>query len=219
VRFGTDMLGSAVTAGRIPLEVARKLADADGKTVGDELIRIGFDGDTCERRPVPHAYIECHIEQGPILAEAGVDIGIGGGQTNVIPHAATLTIDLRNPDDHLITAAEQHLASFVDELAAQHGVRVAWERMAKTTVVPFHAGIGDLLAGTAEDLGLPHVRVMSGAGHDAQEIAAICPTAMVFVAGENGGISHTPREYSNPGACANGTDVLANAVLRLAGQP
>jgi len=63
------------------------------------------------------------------------------------------------------------------------------------------------------------VRAMSGAGHDAQEISAICPTAMVFVAGENGGISHTPREYSTPGACANRTDVLANAVLRLADQP
>jgi N-carbamoyl-L-amino-acid hydrolase len=283
VRFGTDMLGSAVTAGRIPLEVARKLTDADGKTVGDELVRIGFDGDTCERRPVPHAYIECHIEQGPILAGAGVDIGIvqgvqsiswqrltihgeaahagttpiasrhdaglaaasvvvearrmcdsgdfgqlratvgnvdlGAGQTNVIPRQAALTIDLRNPDDHQMTAAEQHLACYASDLAARHGVRVAWERMAKTAVVPFHPGIGDLLAATAEDLGLPYVRVMSGAGHDAQEIAAICPTAMVFVAGENGGISHTPREYSNPGACARGTDVLANAVLRLADQP
>jgi N-carbamoyl-L-amino-acid hydrolase len=283
VRFGTDMLGSAVTAGRIPLEVARKLTDADGKTVGDELLRIGFDGDACERRPIPHAYIECHIEQGPILARAGVDIGIvqgvqaiswqrltirgeaahagttpitsrhdaglvaasvvvearrmcdsgdfgqlratvgnldlGSGQTNVIPRQATLTIDLRNPADDLMTAAEQHLASYADKLAAQHRVQIAWERMAKTAVVPFHPGIGDMLAATAEDLGLPYVRVMSGAGHDAQEIAAICPAAMVFVAGENGGISHTPREYSNPGACANGTDVLANTVLRLAGQP
>ncbi|HEY1347589.1 MAG TPA: M20 family metallo-hydrolase [Streptosporangiaceae bacterium] len=283
VRFGTDMLGSAVTAGRIPLDHARKLADADGNTVGDELIRIGFDGEAHERRPVPHAYIECHIEQGPILAGAGVDIGIvegvqsiswqrltirgeaahagttpiasrhdaglvaasvvvearrmcdsggfgqlratagnldiGGGQTNVIPRQATLTIDLRNPDDDHMTAAEQHLAGYVDELAAEHGVQVAWERMAKTAVVPFHPGIQDLLAATADDLGLPYVRVMSGAGHDAQEISAICPTAMVFVAGENGGISHTPREYSNPGACANGTDVLANAVLRLADQP
>ena len=283
VRFGTDMLGSAVTAGRIPLEVARKLTDEAGKTVKDELIRIGFDGQAHERRPVPHAYIECHIEQGPILADAGVDIGIvqgvqsiswqrltirgeaahagttpiasrhdaglvaasvmvearrmcdsgdfgqlratvgnfdlGGGQTNVIPRQAALTIDLRNPADDLMTAAEQHLASYTGRLAAQHGVQIAWERMAKTAVVPFHPGIGDLLAATADDLRLPYVRAMSGAGHDAQEIAAICPTVMVFVAGENGGISHTPREYSNPGACANGTDVLANAVLRLASQP
>src|SRR5215468_3135615 len=186
VRFGTDMLGSAVTAGRIPLEVAHKLTDADGKAVGDELLRIGFDGEAHERRPIPHAYIECHIEQGPILANAGVDIGIvegvqsiswqrltirgeaahagttpiesrhdaglvaasvvvearrmcdsgdfgqlratvgnldlGEGQTNVIPHEATLTIDLRNPDDDHMTATEQHLAGYVHELAAHHGV-------------------------------------------------------------------------------------------------
>src|SRR5215469_9610066 len=232
VRFGTDMLGSAVTAGRIPLDHARKLADAGGKTVMDELIRIGFDGEAHERRPVPHAY----IEQGPILAGAGVDIGIvegvqsiswqrltirgeaahagttpiasrhdaglvaasvvvearrmcdsgdfgqlratvgnfdlGAGQTNVIPHEATLTIDLRNPVDDHMTTAEQHLAGYVHELAARHGVQVAWERMAKTAVVPFHPGIQQLLAATADDLGLPYVRAMSGAGHDAQEIAA-----------------------------------------------
>src|SRR6516162_3167880 len=207
VRFGTDMLGSAVTAGRIPLDHAHKLTDEAGKTVKEELIRIGFDGDAHERRPIPHAYIECHIEQGPILADAGVDIGIvqgvqsiswqrltirgeaahagttpiasrhdaglvaasvmvearrmcdsgdfgqlratvgnfdlGGGQTNVIPRQAALTIDLRNPADDLMTAAEQHLASYTGRLAAQHGVQIAWERMAKTAVVPFHPGIGD----------------------------------------------------------------------------
>ena len=283
VRFGTDMLGSAVTAGRIPLDHAHKLTDPDGRTVEEELVRIGFDGPEHELRPVPYAYLECHIEQGPILADAGVDIGIvegvqsiswqrltvhgaaahagttpiesrhdaglvaasvvvelrrmcdsgafgqlratvgnfdlGAGQTNVIPHAATITVDLRNPDDARMTAAEQHLASYVEQLAAKHGVDVTWERMAKTAVVPFDRGIQDLLAATADDLGLPYVRAMSGAGHDAQEIAATCPTAMVFVAGENGGISHTPREHSNVDACGNGTDVLANAVLRLADQP
>ncbi|MFG3712557.1 M20 family metallo-hydrolase [Micromonospora sp. NPDC047730] len=283
VRFGTDMLGSAVTAGRIPLDHAHKLTDGDGRTVKEELVRIGFDGDAHERRAIPYAYLECHIEQGPVLADAGVDIGIvegvqaiswqrltirgeaahagttpigsrhdaglvaahvvvearrmcdsgdfgqlratignfdiGEGQTNVIPHQATLTIDLRNPDNDQMTSAEQHLAGYVDTLAAHHGVQVGWERMARTAVVPFHPGIQEVLAATADDLGLPYVRTMSGAGHDAQEISAICPTAMVFVAGENGGISHTPREYSNPTACGNGTDVLANAVLRLADQP
>lgn len=283
VRFGTDMLGSAVTAGRIALDHAHKLTDDDGKSVKDELVRIGFDGPAHELRPVPLAYLECHIEQGPILADAGVDIGIvqgvqaiswqrltlkgeaahagttpigsrhdaglvaacvvvearqmcdsgrfgqlratignfdlGKGQTNVIPHHAMITVDLRNPDDALMSAAEAHLADYVAAVAAQHGVRFSWERMAKTPVVPFDPGVQDLLAATADDLGLPYVRAMSGAGHDAQEISAICPTAMVFVAGENGGISHTPAEYSNPDACANGTDVLANAVLRLANEP
>jgi N-carbamoyl-L-amino-acid hydrolase len=129
-----------------------------------------------------------------------------------------ITIDLRNPDDTLMTAAEQHLTEHVGRLAATHGVEVVWERMAKTAVVLFDAGIQNILAATAEALELPYVRAMSGAGHDAQEIAATCRTAMVFVAGEHGGISHTPREYSNPEASGDGTDVLANAVLRLANQ-
>src|SRR3712207_3551249 len=79
VRFGTDMLGSAVTAGRIPLDQAHKLTDSDGRTVEEELVRIGFDGDAHELRPVPYAYIECHIEQGPTLSDAGVDVGIVEG--------------------------------------------------------------------------------------------------------------------------------------------
>lgn len=283
VRFGTDMLGSAVTAGRIPIEHAWQLTDIDGKSVKDELERIGFDGLTPERRPIPHAYLECHIEQGPILADADVPVGIvegvqsiswqrvtvhgeaahagttpigsrhdaglvaasivvqarrmcdggaygqlratvgsfdiGQGQTNVIPHQAVITIDLRNPDDDLMTKAEKDLASYVDALAEEHGVTVEWERMAKTAMIPFHPAVRDLLARSAEALGLRYVRAMSGAGHDAEEIAATCPTAMVFVRGERGGISHSPREYSTPQSCADGIDVLANAVLHLANQP
>ncbi len=280
VRFGTDMLGSAVTAGRIPLEWAHNLTDADGATVRDELVRIGFDGETPEIRPVPYAYIECHIEQGPILSTAGVDIGIVTGvqsiswqrltidgeaahagttpiearhdaglaaaevtvearrmcesgeygqlratvghlalypsQTNVIAAQAVLTIDLRNPDDDAMTAAEKHLAEFVDGLQRRHGVTATWERLAKTPMVPFDDRIQDVIAASADALGFGYVRAMSGAGHDAQEISATCPAAMVFVAGEYGGISHTPREYSRPEACGNGIDVLANAILALA---
>jgi N-carbamoyl-L-amino-acid hydrolase len=129
-----------------------------------------------------------------------------------------MTIDLRNPVDDHMTAAEKDLARFVDDLATASSVGVEWERMAKTAVVPFHQRIQDVLAQTADELGLGYVRAMSGAGHDAQEISAICPTAMVFVAGEHRGISHTPREYSNPQACTNGTNLLANAVLRLANE-
>jgi beta-ureidopropionase / N-carbamoyl-L-amino-acid hydrolase len=282
VRFGTDMLGSAVTAGRLTLDYAYALTDDQGATVEKELVRTGFDGPAHEHRPIPYAYIECHIEQGPILAAAGVDVGVvtgvqsiswqrlelrgeashagttpiehrqdaglaaaavitevrrmcesgnfgslrgtigkltlDPGQTNVIPSTATLTIDLRNPDDELMSAAEAHLERFIAALPARFGVTGTLERMAKTKVVPFDERVRTTLTKTAEALGLPYVSAMSGAGHDAQELAAICPTAMVFVAGENGGISHTPREYSNPTACGNGTDVLANAVLTLANE-
>ncbi|HET9895812.1 MAG TPA: M20 family metallo-hydrolase [Streptosporangiaceae bacterium] len=280
VRFGTDMLGSAVTSGRLTLDYALKLTDDGGASVAGELARTGFDGPEAERRPVPFAYLECHIEQGPVLASAGVDVGIvtgvqaiswqrldiageaghagttpmehrhdaglaaaavvlevrgmcgcgdfgslrgtvgkltfAPGQTNVIPAAATMTIDLRNPDDDALIAAEAHLAAFVAGLPRDFGVTGSLERLARTSAVRFDAGVQELLARTAGDLKLPFARVMSGAGHDAQELAAICPTAMIFVAGENGGISHSPREYSNQDACGKGTDLLANAAVRLA---
>jgi diaminopropionate ammonia-lyase len=103
----------------------------------------------------------------------------------------------------------------VDRIGNVYATRPGRDRSLPCVLMGSHI---DLLAETAEDLGLPCVRAVSGAGHDAQEMAAICPTAMVFVAGENGGISHTPREYANPCACGDGTDVLANAVLRLANQ-
>jgi hypothetical protein len=186
VRFGVDMLGSSVTAGRLTLDYAHKLTDDDGASVADELVRTGFDGPVPERRPIPYAYIECHIEQGPILAAAGVDVGIvtgvqsiswqrlelhgeashagatpiehrkdagvaaaavileirrmcesgefgqlrgtvgklsmEPGSTNVVPSGVRMTIDLRNPDDAAMTAAEAHLAEFVAGLAGRHGV-------------------------------------------------------------------------------------------------
>jgi N-carbamoyl-L-amino-acid hydrolase len=63
---------------------------------------------------------------------------------------------------------------------------------------------------------LTHRSIISGAGHDAQELASLCPTAMIFVPGEYDGISHNPREYSTPEQCAKGVGVLLQALLELA---
>jgi N-carbamoyl-L-amino-acid hydrolase len=72
----------------------------------------------------------------------------------------------------------------------------------------------DLIAGVADDLGLRHVSLPSGAGHDAQELARIAPMGMIFVPSV-GGISHSPKELSRPEDIANGANVLLQAVLRL----
>jgi len=78
-RFGTDMLGSAVATGRLPLESAYALRDRNGLRLEDELSAIGFRGDAPERVEPPFAYLECHIEQGPVLASHGIDIGVVTG--------------------------------------------------------------------------------------------------------------------------------------------
>lgn len=281
VRFGTDMLGSAVAAGRLPLEYAYELIDADGLRFRDELERIGFRGDRPVRLDPPHAYVECHIEQGPVLAQRGHAVGVvtgvqaiswqrvtlhgraahagttptelridpglaaaqivikvremvdsgrygrlrgtvghiatSPGLPSVVPDRADLTVDLRNPDDTHMAAAEADLADFLAALPdAQPGLRVETRRMAKTHQVPFDETVQDTITQAAADLGLTTMRLMSGAGHDAQEIAAIAPTAMIFVRGQYDGISHNPREYSTPEDCAAGIAVLATTLLRLA---
>lgn len=283
VRFGTDMLGSAVGVGRIALDDAYALVDSAGLTFGDELERIGFKGDAPVPVAPPHAYLECHIEQGPILAEADKEIGIvtgvqaiswfkvtvhgkaahagttptnlrvdaglaasriivklrdlvdsgdfgelrstvgqidaHPGLVNVIPERVELTVDLRNPDDQQMASAEQAFLAFVDELrASEPGLRIDITRTAGTPFVPFDARMQEEYEAIAGAFGYPSMRIVSGAGHDAQEMASITRSAMVFVRGEYEGISHNPREYSTPEACERGINVLSTAALRYAQQ-
>ncbi|MGW7242630.1 M20 family metallo-hydrolase [Streptomyces sp. NPDC054804] len=282
VRFGTDMLGSAVAAGRIPLEDAYALTDADGLAFGDELARIGFVG-PCDVRldPPPHAYVECHIEQGPLLCRSGTDVGVvtgtqgiswqevvvygraahagatptemradaglfaaeivrhlrtmvdsgeygdlratvghltlHPGETNIVPARANLTVDLRNPDEECMVRAEEHLARFLDRAEeTQDGLRITTRRMARTSPVAFDDRLQKIVAREAEALGLTHTSILSGAGHDAQEMAAVCPAVMIFARGEYDGISHSPREYSTAESCSRAIDLLAATALSLA---
>jgi N-carbamoyl-L-amino-acid hydrolase len=280
-RFGTDMLGSAVATGRIGLEEAYALQDRSGKRVVDELEAIGFRGQASERMTPPHAYVELHIEQGPILRARDLDIGVvtgvqsiswheltitgqsahagttpmelrrdagvaaarinlelrrmiasgvygpgmratmgvvqpGPGLVNIVPGRCTATVDLRNPVDEHMRAAERDLLAFYDRVSEEERVEIRWRQTARTETVDFDAGVQERIARVAGRLGLRHERIVSGAGHDAQEIASICPTGMIFVPGEHDGISHNPRELSTPEQCANGANVLLQVVLELA---
>ena len=280
-RFGTDMLGSAVATGRLDLEAAYRLADRDGLVLRDELEKIGFLGTADVNLDPPHAYVECHVEQGPILRAKGVDVGVvtgvqaiswqeltitgksahagttpmdlradagvaaarinlklremiasgrfgdamratmGGivphpGLVNIVPGRCIATVDLRNPSDEHMRAAERELIAFYDTVAREERVEITWRQTARTEHVPFSPGVQERVARAAAELSLTHERIISGAGHDAQEMARICKTGMVFVPGEYDGISHNPREYSTPEQCENGVNVLANVIVQLA---
>ena len=105
-RFAPDMLGSLVYVGGMSVEDALDVRDADGCRVGDELERIGYRGPAPSPGPVPHAFVELHIEQGPVLENDDVTIGavtgVQGiswteitveGQSN---HAGTTPMHLRH---------------------------------------------------------------------------------------------------------------------------
>ncbi len=280
-RFGTDMLGSAVATGRIGLADAYAMRDATGLSVRDELAAIGFLGERDERLEPPHAYLECHVEQGPVLRASGLDLGVVTGVqaicwhevtivgkaahagttpmslradagvaaarinlklrdmvssgrfgaelratmgaiaphpnlVNVVPGRVVCTVDVRNPDDAILERAEAEIVAHYGEVARLEGVTITHRRTARTPFVPFSSRVRERIAAAAKARGLSSAPIVSGAGHDAQELSRLCPAGMIFVPGEHDGISHNPRELSTEAQCRDGVNVLLDTLLSLA---
>ena len=133
---------------------------------------------------------------------------------NVVAASATMTVDLRNTDEALLQEAEADLARFVADAATVEGVTVAERTLARFEPVTFDDRVVDTVAAVASDLGHTVRRMPSGAGHDAQMLARVCPTGMVFVPSHDG-ISHNPAEHTEPDDLVAGADVLLQTILTL----
>lgn len=278
VRYTPDMMGSLVYAGGLSLEEALASVGVDGTALGVELTRIGYAGKEEPGFLRPCAYLELHIEQGPILDRESVAIGaveslqgiswrrvtiegvanhagttptamrrdagyaaakvvaflrerVAGVATlatvgcmrfepdaiNVIPARAVFTIDLRDPDETRLRNAEAIVARYLNELAVTESVSISIERLARFEPVAFDRAIVEQVETAAAARGLRARRMTSGAGHDAQMMARVCPAAMIFVPSV-GGISHNSKEYSSPADLAAGANVLLDVTRRLAEQ-
>ena len=277
VRYAPDMMGSLVYAGGLSIDAALATAGTDGSLLGDELRRIGYAGDKEPGFLTPHAYIELHIEQGPVLEREGIPLGavenlqgiswqkvtIEGdanhaGTTpismrrdaghaaarvitflrerakasntptvatvgcmefqpnaiNVIPSKAIFTVDLRDPDEIRLKQEEAALAAFLETLSAEENVTITVERLARFEPVTFDKRIVTEIETAAKGRALPCRRMTSGAGHDAQMIARIAPSAMIFVPSQ-GGISHNPKEFTADDDIVAGANILLDVASRL----
>jgi len=277
-RFQPDMFGSLVYTGALSLEAARATKAIDGPTAGEELDRIGYAGPEPVGRPQAHAYVELHVEQGPVLEAEGFRIGavegvqgiswteltltgqsnhagttpmrlrkdagyvaaeiavfarkvakdIGGYQVatvgaltvapnlvNVVPNHVVMTVDLRNTDESRLREAEERIFAFAEQTAAAEGVGLARRTLARFEPVAFAPHLVSRVEAIARNFGLPVKRLPSGAGHDAQIMAAVCPACMIFVPSV-GGISHNVEEYTAPADLTAGADVLLRLMLELA---
>ncbi len=134
---------------------------------------------------------------------------------NVVAERAAMTVDLRNTDNERLKEAERRLMAFVAEAAAAEGVTVESRTLARFDPVAFAPELVARVEAIARESGLPVKRLPSGAGHDAQMLAAVCPTCMIFTPSA-GGISHNVKEYTSPEHCAAGADVLLRLVTELA---
>ena len=133
---------------------------------------------------------------------------------NVIPARAVLTLDVRNTDERLLLQAEKEISEFLSSLASSEGVSITTRQLARFEPVIFDERIVSLVEQTAEQHGLSRHRLPSGAGHDAQMLARVCPTAMIFVP-SNKGISHNPAEYTSPEDITAGANVLLDVLVSL----
>jgi N-carbamoyl-L-amino-acid hydrolase len=137
------------------------------------------------------------------------------GLVNVIAGRATMTVDLRNIDETLLQDAEARLATFISELAAREGVSVTTRSLARFAPVIFPETMVSMVQEVAQARGLSSRRLPSGAGHDAQMMARVCPSGMIFVPSV-GGLSHNVREYTVPKDLEAGANVLLGLIERLA---
>lgn len=278
-RFQPDMLGSLVMVGGMPLAQALAVQAVDnGATLGDELARIGYVGEMAADTPQVDSFVELHIEQGPVLEQQGLTIGVVEGVQgicwmefrfdgscnhagttpmalrhdagicamrvavfiadlaqrygdrqlgtvgavqlkpnliNVIAAQAVMSVDLRNTDGGKLQQAQGEVLAFARKVAAENGVNFSHRQLADFAPVAFDAALLSSVEQHAKALGLSTLRMPSGAGHDAQMLARICPTAMVFVPSA-GGLSHNVREHTEALQLEQGANVLLQVLLERA---
>ncbi|WP_417494941.1 Zn-dependent hydrolase [Maricaulis sp.] len=130
---------------------------------------------------------------------------------NVIPRMTELTVDLRNPDNTMLMAAEQALAEKLEILRREEGVTIGTEVLARFDPVIFDESLVASIEKAANSLNISHHRMTSGAGHDAQMIARIAPSAMIFVPSKDG-VSHNPKEFTELEDLILGAEVLLTTV-------
>jgi allantoate deiminase len=150
----------------------------------------------------------------PAVATVG-KLRVEPDQINVVPGRVTFTIDLRHADLGGRRALEERIRSLCGTIASERGLGIEIRMLHERPPMPMDAGVRVLLEGTAGEEDVTPAALVSGAGHDAQVLAARCKVGMLFVPSV-GGRSHCPEETTDPAHLALGARVLARTLHRLA---
>jgi N-carbamoyl-L-amino-acid hydrolase len=133
---------------------------------------------------------------------------------NVIPGRVSLSVEFRDLSEAVLRELGETVKARAAAIARDTGTTITLNLATTNPSAPAHAGVQDAIGKASDRAGLQTRRLPSGAGHDAQQIAALCPMGMVFVPSV-GGISHSPHELTTWDDCARGANVLLGAVLEI----
>jgi allantoate deiminase len=150
----------------------------------------------------------------PLVATVGF-VEVEPNTPNVVPGRVAFSVDARHTDGAALASFCGFLETALAEVARRRGLVLAWEPRLSVDPAPMSPGLQALIRQSCQARGLSHLTLPSGAGHDAQVMAGLCPTAMVFVPSRHG-ISHSPLEFSTHLALSDGLAVLSDVLYELA---
>jgi N-carbamoyl-L-amino-acid hydrolase len=159
------------------------------------------------REVVMEGFPECVTNVG--------DMRFAPGVFNIVPGRVSVALEFRAQDRDSFERLEQALLQRAEVEARRFDLGLEVEWLGKSEPTPTSDVARRAVADAAAALGLSQMTLPSGAGHDAQSLAEICPVGMVFVPSV-GGASHSPREFTRWEDCVSGANVLLQAALRMA---
>ena len=190
LRFVGEFVGQASHAGTTPMDRRRDAACAAAELALYLEERAAKDGDS--------------------VATMGL-MNVPGGSINVVPGRCAFSLDLRAPNDAQRDALVADVLERAQQIGTRRGVACTLEETMRVSAAPSDPAWQQRWERAVASLGLPVFRLPSGAGHDAMMLHRIMPQAMLFVRGENGGISHNPLESTT----ADDMELAVRAMQRL----
>ncbi len=173
VRYTCEVTGMASHAGTTPMNRRRDAALAVAELALYVEQRAARDGDS--------------------VGTIGIWT-VPGGSTNVVPGRCQFTLDLRAPNDRQRDAMVADVLAELNTICERRGVHHSVEQTMRAAAAPSAPAWQQRWERAVDSLGVPLYRMPSGAGHDAMKLHEVMPQAMLFVRGQNSGISHNPLE-------------------------
>ncbi|MEW6165024.1 MAG: allantoate amidohydrolase [Pseudomonadota bacterium] len=172
-RYLVELAGVASHAGTTPMGMRRDAAAAAAEIV---------------------LLVEERCSGVPSLVGTVGQLAVPGGSVNVIPGACTLSLDIRAASDAVRLAAVDEILAGMSAICARRGIEEKLWKIVEAQAAPCSPRLMDLLGAAVLRQGVPRFDLLSGAGHDAMQMAQLTEVAMLFTRCGNGGISHNPLE-------------------------
>ena len=156
------------------------------------------------------------LEHAPHGVGTVGQLSVEPNSRNTIPGTVSLSVDIRNPDDEVLSSMTEQLHQQFKRIQDDHGIDLSAEEIWYCPPIVFDPDCVAAVRNAAAQLEYAHQDIVSGAGHDACQVCQVAPTAMIFVPCE-GGLSHNEQESATPEDLEAGANVLLHAMLAVAG--